>query len=44
MNKLNNYQKGFIDGFNRCLDMIEELKLSLVYKDVINGIMNKKGE
>lgn len=36
------YQKGYIDGFNRCINMIEKLQLTLVYKDIKESINDKK--
>ena len=35
--KYKTYQEGYIDGFNRCIEMIEKLQLSLVYKGKENG-------
>lgn len=31
--KYKTYYEGYVDGFNRCIEMIEKLKLSLVSND-----------
>lgn len=39
--KYKTYQEGYIDGFNRCIEMIEKLRLSLVYSDTIEKMKER---